>query len=152
MQFAAFALYLHRRRHYRDVAPFAHFEAPHWHTIFALLRLGVPMGISVLMEAGLFVAAALLIGSLGAVPVAGHQVAINVAATANSASSHIRKRGGATDAATASSIVTVLSIGRSGAARRISARMPSAALAGVAVRATNATNRTNPLRSCWNGA
>src|SRR5678815_3462976 len=82
VQFAAFALYLHRRRHYRDVAPFARFEAPHWRTIFSLLRLGVPMGIAVLMEAGLFVAAALLIGSLGTVAVAGHQVAINVASVA----------------------------------------------------------------------
>jgi len=79
-------------------------------------------------------------------------VAISVAVIANSTSSHIRKRGCATDAATASSIVTTLWIGRSGAARRISARMPSATLAGVAVRATNDTNRTNPLRSCWNGA
>ena len=82
VQFAAFALYLHRRRHYRQIAPFAHFEPPHWHSIVALLRLGVPMGIAVLMEAGLFVAAALLIGSLGAVAVAGHQVAINVASVA----------------------------------------------------------------------
>src|SRR6185369_9403128 len=82
VQFAAFALYLHQRRHYRHVAPFAHFEPPHWHTILSLLRLGVPMGIAVLKEAGLFVAAALLIGSLGTVAVAGHQVAINVASVA----------------------------------------------------------------------
>jgi hypothetical protein len=79
-------------------------------------------------------------------------VAISVAAVANSPSSTIRKRGCATEAATASSIVTVLSTGTSGAARRISARMPSATLAGVAVRATNDTNRTSSLRSCWNGA
>jgi hypothetical protein len=80
-------------------------------------------------------------------------VAISVAAVANNASSNIRKRGGATDAATASSIVSVVWIGRSGAARRISARTPSTTLAGVAVRTTNDTNRrtkTSP-RSCWNG-
>src|SRR5258706_516360 len=83
---------------------------------------------------------------------AGSHAAISVAVVANSASSHIRKRGGATDAATASSIVTVLSIGRSGAARRISARMPSTTLPGVTVRATNDTNRRkNASRSCWNG-
>jgi hypothetical protein len=46
----------------------------------------------------------------------------------------------------------VPAIGRSGAARRISARIPSTTLAGVDVRATNDTNRMNPLRSCWNGA
>ncbi|HSE11351.1 MAG TPA: MATE family efflux transporter [Rudaea sp.] len=82
VQFGAFALYLQRRRHYREVAPFGRFEPPHWRTILGLLRLGVPMGIAVLMEAGLFVATALLIGSLGATAVAGHQVAINVASVA----------------------------------------------------------------------
>ena len=40
------------------------------------------MGVSVLMEASLFVATALLIGSLGADVVAGHQIAINVASVA----------------------------------------------------------------------
>jgi len=82
VQFAAFALYLRLRRHYRELAPFGRFEAPDWPAIVGLLRLGVPMGVSVLMEAGLFVAAALLIGSLGANSVAGHQIAINVASVA----------------------------------------------------------------------
>src|SRR5256885_16177797 len=79
-------------------------------------------------------------------------VAISVAVVANSTSSHIRKRGCATDAATASPIVTVLWIGRLGAARRISARMLSAALSGVALRGTNDSNRLNPPASFWNGA
>ncbi|HEX6832723.1 MAG TPA: MATE family efflux transporter [Rudaea sp.] len=82
LQFVAFATYLGVRRRYRDVAPFAHFEAPDPRAIFGLLRIGVPMGISVLMEAGLFVATALLIGSLGAATVASHQIAINVASVA----------------------------------------------------------------------
>jgi MATE family multidrug resistance protein len=82
IQFVAFALYLRFRRHYRELAPFGRFEAPDWPAIVGLLRLGVPMGVSVLMEAGLFVAAALLIGSLGANSVAGHQIAINVASVA----------------------------------------------------------------------
>lgn len=82
LQFLAFALYLAIHKNYRDVAPFAHFEVPDWHAIVGLLRLGVPMGISVLMEAGLFVAAALLLGSLGATTVASHQIAINVASVA----------------------------------------------------------------------
>ncbi|MFT3790819.1 MAG: MATE family efflux transporter [Rudaea sp.] len=79
IEVGAFALYLHRRRNYRDIAPFARFEAPRWREIGALLRLGVPMGVALLMEAGLFVCTALLIASLGAVTVASHQVAINVA-------------------------------------------------------------------------
>jgi MATE family multidrug resistance protein len=76
---AAFALYLHRHRNYRDIAPFARFELPSWRDLGALLRLGVPMGVALMMEAGLFVCTALLIASLGAVTVASHQVAINVA-------------------------------------------------------------------------
>lgn len=79
MQLAAFASYLALRRHYRTYRLFAHFVRPHWGEILELLRLGVPMGVSVLMEAGLFVATALLIGSLGTDAIASHQIAINVA-------------------------------------------------------------------------
>jgi MATE family multidrug resistance protein len=82
LQALAFALYVWRHPRYRDIAPFAAFEGPDWQRILELLRLGVPMGVSVLMEAGLFVATALLIGSLGATSVAGHQIAINVASVA----------------------------------------------------------------------
>ena len=48
--------------------------------IGALLRLGVPMAVSVLLEMGLFSASALVIAGFGPVAVAGHQVALNVAA------------------------------------------------------------------------
>ena len=43
------------------------------------MLLGVPMGIAILMEGSLFVATALLIGQLGVVDVAAHQIALNVA-------------------------------------------------------------------------
>ncbi|MGH8041398.1 MAG: MATE family efflux transporter [Rudaea sp.] len=79
VQFSAFALYIARRRHYAPFAPFARWQWPQLGTIVDLLRLGVPMGITLFMEASLFVTAALLIGSLGADAVAGHQIAINVA-------------------------------------------------------------------------
>ncbi|MCE7949552.1 MAG: MATE family efflux transporter [Xanthomonadales bacterium PRO7] len=79
IQFIAFAAYIVHRRHYAIYAPFARWDWPQPRVILDLLRLGVPMGISLLMEAGLFVTAALLIGSLGADVVAGHQIAINVA-------------------------------------------------------------------------
>jgi multidrug resistance protein, MATE family len=82
IQLAAFAVYIGVRRHYQGFAPLARFEWPHPRTILGLLSLGVPMGVTLLMEAGLFVAAALLIGSLGATIVASHQLAINVASVA----------------------------------------------------------------------
>ncbi len=46
----------------------------------ALLRLGGPAGMMLLFEAGAFAAAALMMGWLGTVPLAAHQVAIGCAA------------------------------------------------------------------------
>jgi MATE family multidrug resistance protein len=82
LQFGGFALYVARHPQYRATAPFARWEWPRPRVLAELLRLGVPMGVSLLLEAGLFIAAALLVGTLGARVVAGHQIAINVASLA----------------------------------------------------------------------
>jgi MATE family multidrug resistance protein len=82
LQVLCFGTYLARRPHYRPFALFARFELPRPRAIWALLALGLPMGAAVLMEAGLFISVALLIGSLGGLPVAAHQIAINVASVA----------------------------------------------------------------------
>lgn len=79
LQFLAFAGYLHRSRHFRDIGLLARFEWPDAKVIGQLLALGIPMGIAILMEGGLFVVTALLIGKLGVVDVAAHQIALNVA-------------------------------------------------------------------------
>jgi MATE family multidrug resistance protein len=71
--------YLLRARDYADLGLFARYEPPHWPTIRGLLALGLPMGVSIFMEGSLFVATALLIGRLGALDVAAHQIALNVA-------------------------------------------------------------------------
>jgi MATE family multidrug resistance protein len=52
-----------------------------WREQAALLRLGSPVGLQLLSEVGAFSAAALLIGRLGAVPLAAHQIAITCAST-----------------------------------------------------------------------
>ncbi len=44
-----------------------------------LLRLGLPAALQLLLEIGAFAMATFLIGKLGAVPLAGHQIALNVA-------------------------------------------------------------------------
>ena len=75
----AFLAYVATRRHYRELQLFTHFETPNPAAIRALLHIGVPMGVSVFMEASLFVAVALAIGTLGTDVVASHQIAINVA-------------------------------------------------------------------------
>lgn len=79
LEFLAFAGYLHYSRHFRDLGLLARFDWPNWRVMAQLLVLGVPMGIAILMEGGLFVATALLIGQLGVVDVAAHQIALNVA-------------------------------------------------------------------------
>ena len=48
--------------------------------IRGLLATGLPIGVTVLMEGGLFIVTALLIARLGEVPAAAHQIAINVSA------------------------------------------------------------------------
>jgi len=68
-----------RRPRYRKFELYARFSRPNWREIGALWRLGLPIGLMVFMEGGLFIASALLIGTLGALPVAAHQVAINYA-------------------------------------------------------------------------
>ena len=81
-QAICFALYLRYSPRFADLAVFARFDPPDARVIGQLLRTGLPIGVTVAMEGGLFVATALLIGRLGEVPVAAHQIAINVASLA----------------------------------------------------------------------
>ena len=78
-QAIAFALYLRRARRFADLGLFARFDPPRWPPIRGLLATGLPIGVTVAMEGSLFIVTALLIGRLGTVPVAAHQIAINVA-------------------------------------------------------------------------
>lgn len=48
--------------------------------IMALLRVGAPMSASVMLEAGVFAAAALVVASFGEVAAGSHQIALNVGA------------------------------------------------------------------------
>jgi multidrug resistance protein, MATE family len=52
-----------------------------WREQWSMLRLGFPAGMQLLSEVGAFAVAALLIGRLGAVPLAAHQIAITCAST-----------------------------------------------------------------------
>ncbi len=79
-QATGFAVYLAVSKRFAAFALFARFDWPQWPAIRALLRTGLPIGVTVTMEGSLFVVTALLIGRLGEVEVAAHQIAINVAA------------------------------------------------------------------------
>lgn len=79
LQMLAFMAYLRYGKRFRHLGLFDRLEAPDWHALKHLLWIGVPMAVTLLMEAGLFVIAALLVSRLGTVAIDGHQIAINVA-------------------------------------------------------------------------
>ncbi|MGV8932801.1 MAG: MATE family efflux transporter [Luteimonas sp.] len=79
MQALAFVVYLARSTRFADLGLFSRFDPPRWTPIRDLLATGLPIGVTVAMEGGLFIVTALLIGRLGEVPAAAQQIAINVA-------------------------------------------------------------------------
>ena len=79
VQAIGLAAYLAATRRFADLHLFAQLERPRWPPIRGLLAVGLPIGFTWLMEGGLFVATALVIGRLGQVPAAAHQIAINIA-------------------------------------------------------------------------
>ncbi|MGD9831827.1 MAG: MATE family efflux transporter [Piscinibacter sp.] len=78
---------------------------PHRGSLLALVRLGVPMGGSIMIEVTGFTFMAFFISRLGATPVAGHQIAVNLVslmfmmplAIANASSTLVAQRIGAGD-------------------------------------------------------
>jgi len=79
LQALGFLALLSRSEQYADLHLFTRFERPRLEPIAGLLRLGLPMGASVFVEGMLFIVTSLLVGSLGEVTMAGHQVAMMTA-------------------------------------------------------------------------
>lgn len=79
LQMLAFAYYLLRSKRFADLKLYAGFERPNWRVLRGLLATGLPIGVTISMEGSLFIVTALLIGRLGELPVAAHQIAMNVA-------------------------------------------------------------------------
>lgn len=80
IMFFVMLAYVRRHRVYRPFALFARFELPNWTTLREILALGLPICGAVVSEGALFVAAAFIMGAMGATVVAAHQIAINYAA------------------------------------------------------------------------
>ena len=66
----------------RRDALLARFWRSDWPRFFAMLRLGLPIGLTMMAESGLFACAALLMGLLGPDALAGHAIALQLAAIA----------------------------------------------------------------------
>jgi MATE family multidrug resistance protein len=77
-----FAIYVFNHRNYRDLNLRQRMAKPDLKKIGQLLNIGLPMAVTLLMEAGMFVAVALMIGRLGETVTASHHVALNVASVA----------------------------------------------------------------------
>lgn len=71
-----------RARGFRRYALLARFWRPDWPRYVEIITLGVPIGLTVLAEAGLFAAAAFLMGVIGTDALAAHAIALQCAAVA----------------------------------------------------------------------
>ena len=76
---AAVVWWIRRAPAYRPTLPFARYEAPHWPDIRALLKLGLPIGVTYFAETSAFSLIALLVAGFGTVQVAAHHIALNFA-------------------------------------------------------------------------
>lgn len=77
----AIAMALFVRYHQKFAVYWSYFKVTIWNSISfkQLLNLGVPTGFQYIFEVGAFASAAVMIGWMGTVPLASHQVAMNLA-------------------------------------------------------------------------
>jgi MATE family multidrug resistance protein len=71
-----------RHRAYRRYAAFARFHRADWPRFVAILRMGLPIGLTFAAESGLFSGVALIMGVLGPDELAAHAVALQFASIA----------------------------------------------------------------------
>ncbi|MEO6152032.1 MAG: MATE family efflux transporter [Croceibacterium sp.] len=79
---ACYALAVRSDRRLRRYALFGNWWRPEWSRLAELIRTGIPVALTILAEAGLFSGAAFLMGRIGAAQLAGHAIALQVAALA----------------------------------------------------------------------
>jgi len=77
VMFLSILIYTINKKAYVRFEIFKNWRWPQWKYQKELLWIGVPNGISSFMEVSMFATIALMIGSLGTIAMAGHQVAIN---------------------------------------------------------------------------
>lgn len=82
LTFVLLALYAALLPELRRFHLFQRFWRPDWHAMGQVFRLGWPIGVTSLSEAGLFQATALMMGWIGTVELAAHGIAMEVAALA----------------------------------------------------------------------
>ncbi|HWK40546.1 MAG TPA: MATE family efflux transporter [Croceibacterium sp.] len=79
---AAYVIAIQANRQLRRYRLFGNWWRPEWQRLKELIRTGAPVALTILAEAGLFSGAAFLMGLIGASQLAGHAIALQVAALA----------------------------------------------------------------------
>ncbi|QZD94400.1 MATE family efflux transporter [Qipengyuania gelatinilytica] len=74
------AIRLDKRLHRYRI--FGRWWSPDWHRLWHITRIGTPIALTITAEAGIFGAAAFLMGNIGATQLAAHTVALQIAALA----------------------------------------------------------------------
>lgn len=82
LTFAILAAYVLRNRITAPYEIFARFWRPDWPDLFAVLRLGVPISVTILAEVGMFVFSSMFMGWLGIIPLAAHGIAMQLTSIA----------------------------------------------------------------------
>jgi len=82
LMFLAMLAFAVRHRRYRRYHILHRLAAPDWMRFREILRVGIPIGLTVLAEVGLFSVASFLMGLLGTNEVAAHAVALQLASLA----------------------------------------------------------------------
>ena len=75
-------IYIHLSPLYRASAPFHRIWVMDWHISWRMLKIGAPIGLTIVAETGMFIAAALMIGLFGTAPLAASAIANQIAAVA----------------------------------------------------------------------
>jgi len=76
--FLMMLLVVRRTPKLRGYRIFRRFHRPHWEKLLENYRLGMPMGVTLMFEAGLFFSSNLIMGGFGTAYVAAHAIAMNV--------------------------------------------------------------------------
>lgn len=77
---AAYAIAIGTDRRLRRFRIFGRWWRPEWSRLREIVRVGLPIGMTLVAEAGLFSGAAFLMGRIGAAELAAHTVALQIAA------------------------------------------------------------------------
>lgn len=80
IMFLSIFFFTYKFKPYKRFDIFGKFRLPEKTHLWELVSIGVPIGVSVTMEVSMFAIVSLLMGSIGTIAVAAHQIAINFAA------------------------------------------------------------------------